>query len=258
MRRRLARCPDRLSARQFHGPVRRFPPPGPRGAGSPTSPVLSADSDFSPPVPLRLVFFAWRYHRVPSLPPARAVPTGRDCCLSRPSARVPGGDDETSQVPGRPLPACPALRPRRNRQCPGRSLHRGGAFHSCHSVGFHEENDLRAQSRGLQGFLCTLRSRGRPRTTQHSVPAGWPTLTGQVFHLLGRNRRFPSCHRMHFPPSPSFAWRKTSPVPYIRKMPNRAPGGVSSSRPAAVRASPNTRRVSTGSMTPSSHNRALA
>ena len=39
-----------------HDPVRRFPPPDPRGAGSPTSPVLSADSDFSPPVPPRFVF----------------------------------------------------------------------------------------------------------------------------------------------------------------------------------------------------------
>ena len=43
-----------------------------------------------------------------------------------------------------------------------------------------------AQSRGLQGFLCTLRSRGRPRTAQHSVPAGRPTLAGRASHPLGR------------------------------------------------------------------------
>ena len=43
--------------------------------------------------------------------------------------------------------------------------------------------------------LCTLRSRGRPRTTQHSVPAGAYPLPGQDFHVLGssRSRKFPSC-----------------------------------------------------------------
>jgi hypothetical protein len=40
--------------------------------------------------------------------------------------------------------------------------------------------------------LCTLRSRGRPRTTQHSVPAGGQPLPGQDLHLLGRIEGF--CH----------------------------------------------------------------
>src|SRR6202035_1258404 len=31
--------------------------------------------------------------------------------------------------------------------------------------------------------LCTLRSRGRPRTTQHSVPVGGYPLPGQDLHL---------------------------------------------------------------------------
>ncbi len=41
--------------------------------------------------------------------------------------------------------------------------------------------------------LCTLRSRGRPRATQHSVPAGAYPLPGQDFHLQGSSRKFPSC-----------------------------------------------------------------
>ena len=40
------------------------------------------------------------------------------------------------------------------------------------------------------GTLCTLRSRGRPRTTQHSVPAGGQPLPGQDSHLLGRKEGF--------------------------------------------------------------------
>ena len=45
--------------------------------------------------------------------------------------------------------------------------------------------------------LCTLRSRGHPRTTQHSVPAGAYPLPGQDFHLLGSSRKFPSCRRTY-------------------------------------------------------------
>ena len=56
--------------------------------------------------------------------------------------------------------------------------------------------------------LCTLRSRGRPRTTQHSVPAGGQPLPGQGFHLLGRKEGFRHvCPLTWLPPSPSFAWR---------------------------------------------------
>ena len=66
-----------------------------------------------------------------------------------------------------------------------------------------------------------LRSRGRPRTTQHSVPAGWPTLAGQVFHLLGRKAGFRHVTPW-LPPPPSFAWRKTRTSargqPWLRSM----------------------------------------
>ena len=106
-----------------HDPIRRFPPPGPRGAGSPTSAVLSADSDFSPPVPPRFVFLRLAVPPSALFAPARSGRASGPGLtrLSRPPVhprRLAGGDDETSQVPGRPLPACPALRPRRNRRRP--------------------------------------------------------------------------------------------------------------------------------------------
>src|SRR5512145_2327960 len=53
----LCICPSRSSLT----PVRRFPPPGPIGFGSPASSVLPADSDFSYPFPHRFVAFASRY-----------------------------------------------------------------------------------------------------------------------------------------------------------------------------------------------------
>ena len=67
--------------------------------------------------------------------------------------------------------------------------------------------------------LCTLRSWGHPRTTQHSVPAGAYPLPGQDFHLLGSSRKFPSCRACYmaspssrlrlaqFPRKLSFPWR---------------------------------------------------
>ena len=103
-----------------HDPIRRFPPPGPRGAGSP---------DFRGTISgLRLLAARPAALRLPSLGGTTVCPVrsrslgpcqraGTVVYRGRP-CRLAGGDDETSQVPGRPLPACPALRPRRNRQRP--------------------------------------------------------------------------------------------------------------------------------------------
>jgi len=49
--------------------------------------------------------------------------------------------------------------------------------------------------------LCTLRSRRRRRTTQHSVPAGSLRLAGQVHPLLRHFTRFQLCFMR--PPRPS-------------------------------------------------------
>ena len=69
-----AQCPRHLSPRKSHHPVGRFPSAGSSGASSPTSPVLSADSDFSPPLAPRFVSFARHYHR---FAPLRSPGAGR-------------------------------------------------------------------------------------------------------------------------------------------------------------------------------------
>ena len=160
--------------------------------------------------------------------PSLGGTTGVPCSLPRGWAALGAGTHlyggspraaspvETARPPrflGDPSPACPALRPRWNRRRPASPGAPGVAFRTRHGVGFHDHDYFGAQSRGLQGSLCTLRSRGRPRTTQHSVPAGWPTLAGQVFHLLGRIEGFRHVTAW-LPPSPSFAWRKTRTSAY--------------------------------------------
>ncbi len=81
------------------------------------------------------------------------------------------------------------------------------AFRKLNNVGsasFHFRGSITRPT----GSLCTLRSRGRPRTTQHSVPAGGQPCPGQDSHLLGRKEGFRhSCWLTWLPPSPSFAWR---------------------------------------------------
>ena len=90
--------------------------------------------------------------------------------IAAPAPPLNDGEDEISQVPGRPLRTCPALRPRRTpdpRPLQGR---RCGLPH------FKQRRLRICPFRGSitrpARSLCTLRSRGRPRTTQHSIPAG--------------------------------------------------------------------------------------
>ena len=127
-----------------HDPIRRYPPPGPRGAGSPTSSVLSADSDFSTPIPPHFVFLRL------------AVPLGRPV-RSRGSGPLPGpgllfiaairavSPVETSRPPrflGDPCPHAPLSDPGGTASARP-SRRRDGAFRSCHSVGFRDVHGLR-------------------------------------------------------------------------------------------------------------------
>ena len=157
--------------------------------------------------------FAWRYHAAALFAPAGVGRSrGRDCCLSRPSVPhlrrrrrdLPGSWATRVHMPRSRTPAEPPA--------PG---HLGAAMMPSALVTASASamfTNFVAQSRGLQGFLCTLRSRGHPRTTQHSVPAGWPTLAGQDSHLRGRKEGFRHVNAC-LPPSPSFAWRNTRVAP---------------------------------------------
>ena len=197
--------------------------------------------------------FAWRYHAVALFAPAGVGRSrGRDCCLSRPSVPhlrrrrrdLPGSWATRAHMPRSRTPAEPPA--------PG---HLGAAMMPSALVTASASamyTNFVAQSRGLQGFLCTLRSRGHPRTTQHSVPAGWPTLAGQDSHLRGRKEGFRHVTAC-LPPSPSFAWRKPGgrgwlPTPGSRRsgraqFGHPAPRAVVSLRAARAPASRHFRRL---------------
>ena len=77
--------------------------------------TLSADSDFSPPIAPRFVSFARHYLRFALFAPPGSDDPPRTWTTSTAASAPPhhGGENETSQVPGRPLPTCPPFRPRR-------------------------------------------------------------------------------------------------------------------------------------------------
>ena len=176
--------------------------------------------------------FAWRYHAVALFAPAGVGRSrGRDCCLSRPSVPhlrrrrrdLPGSWATRAHMPRSRTPAEPPA--------PG---HLGAAMMPSALVTASASamfTNFVAQSRGLQGFLCTLRSRGHPRTTQHSVPAGWPTLAGQDSHLRGRKEGFRHVNAC-LPPSPSFAWRNTRVAPTASRADLPARPGPGDNAPA--------------------------
>ena len=153
-----------------------LPSAGSPGVGSPTSPVLSADSDPSPPVPPRFVAFARRYHRLPrSLPGAGALLRGlghfyrgaRAACLRWRRGGIPSSWATLACMPCSSTPA-----DRSHPATPMRAM-----LPSAYITTSAPRLGFRGSITRPTGSLCTLRSRGRPRTTQHSVPAGgqpWP------------------------------------------------------------------------------------
>lgn len=186
-------------------------------------------SDFLPPVPPRLVAFARRLPpraRVFRSPPCRARRGG--AWAHRYAGALPAshdGDDRISQVPGEP--PCAYAVP----FDPGRASVPGDCGTSVlpplrkprrppPSVSFRGSITRPARS------LCTLRSRGYPRATQHSVPAGRQPLPGGVVPP-GSSVRFQSRSRMasslprlclaHFPRKHFGAWPAIAPLwPSVR------------------------------------------
>ena len=83
---------------------------------SPRSTVLSADSDCSVAIAPHFVAFAWRYLAVGPVRSRRLDQRRQAGAASSavPAPRLGQGTTERSQVPGRPVRTCPALRPRRS------------------------------------------------------------------------------------------------------------------------------------------------
>ena len=207
-----------------HDPIRRFPPPGPRGAGSPTSTVLSADSDFSTPVPPHFVFLRL------------AVPRG---CLfrSRGSGPLPGpgllfiaavraaSPVETSRPPrflGDPCLHAPLSDPG-GTACARPSRRRDGAFRSCHSVGFRDVYGFRGSITQPARLPVYASQPGSP-PLHATLGSGWSVYLGRSgLSPAGSHRRFLSCHNM---PSPFTKLRlaQDKPVPY-----NASPGPCTNS-----------------------------
>lgn len=105
---------------------------------------------------------------------------------------------------GIPLRACPALRPRRGRRglVPG---HDDVAFHHTTRCRPSRETLYRGSITRPTRSLSTLRSMGRPMTTQDSVPAADPLCrVGLSTHRVPMKGFRP----LGLPPFPGFAWRK--------------------------------------------------
>ena len=169
---------------------RPLPSAGSPGAGSPTSQVLSADSDFSPPVAHHFVSFAQHYHRFALFAPLGpdVSPRAWTTSIAAPAPPLHGGEDEISQVPGRPLRTCPALRPRRTAIPRPLQGCRWGLPRS-------RPRRLRhAPISGLHHAACTLSvyasQPGSPPVCATLDSGRWPTLTGRDSHPLGRVEDF--------------------------------------------------------------------
>ena len=197
-----------------HDPVRRFPPPGPRGAGSPASAVLSADSDFSPPVPPRFVFLRLAVPPSALFAPARSGRANGPGLLFIAATRA-ASPVETTRPPrflGDPCPHAPLSDP-------------GGTASARPVSAPRWCLPLLSQRRLPQGGRfrgsITRPARLPVYASQPGSPPDHATLGSGWLANLGRSGLSPvgshskvsvmSSHAL--PPSPSFAWRKTSPSP---------------------------------------------
>ena len=156
---------------------RPLPSRGSSGVSSPRSPVLSVDSDCSASIPPHFIAFAWRYlasYRLRVHPSGTPRVIGPRPFLLRGPHRI--SRKERISPPrflGNPFVCMPcSLTPVDTQTRP----------HSVHTLSPSALSKASAPHCGFRGSitrpahpLCTLRSGGRPRTTQHSVPvAGQP------------------------------------------------------------------------------------
>ena len=138
---------------------------------------------------------------VPSVHPLRFALGGGGRAAAKPGVCSPGspfrhlslGDDRISQVPRKPLVACPALRPRRE----GHASASLPACPCCFPCAPHVGSrvlEFRGSITWPTTSLCTLRSRSHPRTTQHSLPAGVASPCRTGLSPAGLHRRISRIH----------------------------------------------------------------
>jgi hypothetical protein len=99
------------------------------------------------------------------------------------------GGEGVSRVPGGPPRTCPVLRPRRDRRRQAIAALRRG-LPSCGRRRLPRRCRFRGAIARPVHSLSTLRSPGRPGTTQDSFPAAGPARPGGVGYPQGSNGRF--------------------------------------------------------------------
>ena len=169
-------------------------------------------SDFLSSVPPRFVVLRLAVPRAACFRSSRRPGTGpiRSAwrfAVRHPRASLRRGDDRISQVSGESLVDVPCSKtPARPRHpvisMPRYSLPRRIQRRPSRDAWFRGSVTRPAHS------LCTLRSAGYPRPTQHSVPAGDQPLPGRVMLPAGLLYRFHDVAMSSFPPIRT-SWRKT-------------------------------------------------
>jgi hypothetical protein len=195
-------CPSTTSL----DPTSPIPPQGPVGS----VPLLQRYYEKAPnsPGPSRFLAVSGTVVRAPpSLPAMRAAHGGPGPFLRRRPRRLL--TTETRRPPrflAAPHACMPRASPPAGPLIPG---HTGKRY--CLPCGKLRRLPRRISFRGSItrpiGSLCTLRSRGRPRSTQHSVPAGGQPLPGRVTTCRVRSEGFCLCFLHRHPPPPGLAWR---------------------------------------------------
>lgn len=131
----------------------------------------------------------------------RSIRRGECACQIRFGHPAATGNirEETIRSPrflGSPRRACPALRPRWSRRHQAITV---PAILS--SAILTASTSTTTRFRGSitrpTPSLSTLRSRGHPRTTQDSLPGGWPALPGRGWLPAGLQRRFQFTIHLH-------------------------------------------------------------
>ncbi len=131
------------------------------------------------PIPPHFVSFAWRYLSVSLVvfaPRRTSAPPGPGVGHPVSPAGSRRGNDRTSQVPGEPQLSVCTCSSDAGRTARTRPVHSAAAWPSVYEQRRLPRKVFRRSIAWLSDSLCTLRSAGYPRPTQHSLPAAGQAL----------------------------------------------------------------------------------
>jgi hypothetical protein len=184
----------------------RFPPPGPRGPGSPVSSVLSRHSDFLPPVSPHFVAFVWRYHqstRLISLPLPPSADGGPGVLLPVPlPVLLSWRRQDLPSSWGTPIPVCTCSATPAGRIVPdlSRDVRMAPVKGTPKAPTTRKLSRLNSTAFGLAAYVLPCRL---PFTAQGSLPGAGQTLLDGLPPARFHQKVFNS-HPVCCPPFPSF------------------------------------------------------